>query len=197
MQKHSESHESSSDLRIFLSAIFHIVSIVCVPFLAYGTVKGNVYALGLLLFVAIYYSIRLFVYRKVLGLGFLVASLCSIVWGIYHFGLILEYKNAQMYLGEEQKFCSESTYDTLKLKHDAENSKITASFRTCLDRQQVSSEVCREKMTHETSLNEVIFSNRLLRLSNCSNSLITKEKNLERVKSRSWVKFWLGLFSIR
>jgi hypothetical protein len=195
MQKHSGPHDSSSDLRIFLSAIFHIVSIACVPFLAYGTVKGNVYSLGLLLFVAVYYSIRLFTYKKVLGLGFLAASLCSIVWGIYHFGLILEYKNAKIYLSEEQKFCSENTYETLKLKHDAENSKITASFRTCLDRQQVSPEICREKMTHEASLNEVIFSNRLLRLSNCTNSLITKEKNLERVKGRSWVKFWLGLSS--
>ena len=43
-----------------------------------------------------------------------------------------------------------------------------------------------------TSLNEVLLGNRLLRLSNCVNSLTTKEKSVDRLTHHPWVKFWLG-----
>jgi len=189
----AEPHNSSSDLSIFLSTIFHIASIACVPFLANATVNGNIYACGLLLVWTIYYSIRLAKSRKLLGLAFFVITLSAVVFGIYNFGLMSQYKNAKIYLEEEQKFCRETTYETLLLKHETEKSKISANFRTCLDQQHVLPETCVKEVNHGTSLNEVMLGNRLLRLSNCANSLTTKEKGVDRLKNRPWVKFWLGL----
>jgi hypothetical protein len=106
-KNNTDPHNSSSDLSILLSTIFHIASMACVPFLAHGTVNGNIYACGLLLFWTIYYSIRLFKSRKLLGLAFFVITLAAVVVGIYNFGLMSQYKNAKIYLEEEQKFCRE------------------------------------------------------------------------------------------
>ena len=184
---------SSSDIGIFLSTIFHIASIACVPFLANGTVNGNIYACGLLFVWTIYYSVRLAKSRKLLGLAFLVITLSAIVLGIYNFGLMSQYKNARLYLGEEKQFCREATYETLLLKYETEKSMISASFRICLDKQHVQPETCIKEVNQRTSLNEVMFGNRLLRLSNCANSLTTKEKSVDRLKNKPWVKFWLSL----
>jgi len=189
----AEPHNSSSDLGIFLSTIFHIASIACVPFLAIGTVNGNIYACGLLLLWNIYYSIRLFKSRKLLGLAFFVMTLSAVVFGIYNFGLMSQFKNAKIYLEEEKIFCRETTYETLMLKYETEKSMISANFRICLDKEHVPPETCIREVNHRTSLNEVMLSNRLLRLSNCANSLTTKAKSVDRLKNRPWVKFWLGL----
>jgi hypothetical protein len=188
----AEPHNSSSDLGIFLSTIFHIASIAGVPFLVNGTVNGNIYACGLLLVWTIYYSIRLAKSRKLLGLAFFVMTLSAVVFGIYNFGLMSQYKNAKMYLEEEQRFCRETTYETLKLKYETEKNMISANFRICLDKEHVLSETCVEEVNHGTSLNEVMLGNRLLHLSNCANSLTTKEKSVDRLKNRPWVKFWLN-----
>ena len=188
----AEPHNSSSDLGIFLSTIFHIASIAGVPFLAIGTVNGNIYACGLLLLWNIYYSIRLFKSRKLLGLAFFVITLSAVVFGIYHFGLMSQFKNAKIYLEEEKIFCRETTYETLLLKYETEKNMISANFRKCLDKEHVLPETCIKEVNHRTSLNEVMLSNRLLRLSNCANSLTTKEKSVDRLKNRPWVKFWLG-----
>jgi len=189
----AEPHNSSSDLGIFLSTIFHIASIACVPFLANGTVNGNIYACGLLLLWNIYYSIRLFTSRKLLGLAFFVMTLSAVVFGIYNFGLMSQFKNAKIYLEEEKIFCRETTYETLMLKYETEKSMISANFRICLDKEHVPPETCIREVNHRTSLNEVMLSNRLLRLSNCANSLTTKAKSVDRLKNRPWVKFWIGL----
>ena len=184
---------SSSDLGIFLSTIFHIASIACVPFLVHATVNGNMYACGLLMAWTIYYSIRLFRSRKLLGLAFFVITLSAVVFGIYNFGLMSQYENAKIYLEEEQLFCRETTYETLLLKYETEKSMISARFRICLDKQHALPENCIQEVTHGTSLNEVLLGNRLLRLSNCANSLTTKEKSVDRLKHHPWVKFWLDL----
>jgi len=184
---------SSSDIGIFLSTIFHIASIACVPFLIIGTVNGNVYTCGLLLVWILYYSFRLAKSGKLLGLAFLVITLSAMVLGIYNFGLMSQHKNAKIYLGEEKEFCRETTYETLLLKYETEKSMISASFRICLDKQHVQPETCIKEVNQRTSLNEVLFGNRLLRLSNCANSLATKEKSLDRLKTKPWVKFWLSL----
>jgi hypothetical protein len=189
----TEPHNSSSELSIVLSTIFHIASIACVPFLAHAAVNGNIYACGALLFWTIYYSIRLSKPRKLLGLTFFVITLSAVVFGIYNFGLMSRYKNAKIYLEEEKRFCRETTYETLLLKYETEKSMISANFRTCLDKQHVLPETCIKEVNHRTSLNEVMLGNRLLRLSNCTNSLSTKEKSVDRLKNRPWVKFWLGL----
>jgi hypothetical protein len=186
-------HNSSSDLSIFFSTIFHIASLACVPFLAHGTVNGNFYACGLLLAWTIYYSIRLFNYRKLLGLAFFFMTLSAVVFGIYNFGLMSQYKNAKIYLREEQKFCRDATYETLLFKYETEKSMISANFRICLDKEHVLPEACIKEVNQATNLNEVMLGNRLLRLSNCANSLTTKEKSVDRLKTRPWVKFWLGL----
>jgi hypothetical protein len=189
----AEPHNSSSDLSIVLSTIFHIASIACVPFLANAAVNGNIYACGLLLCWTIYYSIRLFKSRKLLGLTFFVVTLSAVVVGIYNFGLMSHYKNAKIYLEEEKRFCRETTHETLLLKYETEKSMISANFRICLDTQHVLPETCIKEVNHRTSLNEVMLGNRLLRLSNCANSLTTKEKSVDRLKNRPWVKFWMGL----
>ena len=186
-------HNSSSDLSIFFSTIFHIASIAVVPFLANRTVNGNIYACGLLLCWTIYYSIRLVKFSKLLGLAFFVITLSVVVFGVYNFGLMSQYKNARIYLAEEQKFCREATYETLMLKYETEKSSISANFRLCLDKEHALPETCIKEVNHATSLNEVMLGNRLLRLSNCANSLTTKEKSVDRLKTRPWVKFWLGL----
>ena len=116
---------SSSDLGIFLSTIFHIASIGSVPFLVHATVNGNLYACGLLVAWTIYYSIRLFRSRKLLGLAFFVITLSAVVFGIYNFGLMSQYKNAKIYLEEEQLFCRETTYETLLSKYETEKSVIS------------------------------------------------------------------------
>ena len=183
---------SSSDLGIFLSTIFHIASIACVPFLVHATVNGNMYACGLLMAWTIYYSIRLFRSRKLLGLAFFVITLSAVVFGIYNFGLMSQYENAKIYLEEEQLFCRETTYETLLLKYETEKSMISARFRICLDKQHALPENCIQEVTHGTNLNEVLLGNRLLRLSNCANSLTTKEKSVDRLTHHPWVKFWLG-----
>ena len=183
---------SSSDLGIFLSTIFHIASIACVPFLVHATVNGNVYAFGLLMAWTIYYSIRLFGSRKLLGLAFFVITLSAVVFGIYNFGLMSQYENAKTYLEEEKKFCGETTYETLLLKYETDKSMIGARFRICLDKQHALPENCIQEVNHGTSLNEVLLGNRLLRLSNCANSLTTKEKSVDRLKHHPWVKFWLS-----
>jgi hypothetical protein len=188
----AEPHNSSSDLSIFLSTIFHIASIACIPFLAHGTVNGNIYACGLLLVWTVYYSLRLAKSRKLLGLAFFVITLSAVVFGIYNFGLMSQYKNAKIYLEEDQKFCRETTHETLLLKYETEKSMISAKFRTCLDQQHVPPETCIKEVNHGTSLNEVMLGNRLLRLSNCANSLTTKEKSVDRLKNRPWIKFWLN-----
>ena len=188
----AEPHNSSSDLSIVLSTIFHIASIACVPFLANAAVNGNIYACGLLLCWTIYYSIRLFKSRKLLGLTFFVVTLSAVVFGIYNFGLMSQYKNAKIYLEEEKRFCRETTHQTLLLKYETEKSMISANFRICLDTQHVLPETCIKEVNHRTSLNEVMLGNRLLRLSNCANSLTTKEKSVDRLKNRPWVKFWMG-----
>jgi len=188
----AEPHNSSSDLGIFLSTIFHIASIACVPFLANGTVNGNMYACGLLIVWTIYYSMRLAKSRKLLGLAFFVMILSAVVFGIYNFGLMSHYKNAKIYLEEEEIFCRETTYETLLSKYETEKSMISANFRICLDKAHVQPETCIKEVNHGTSLNEVMLSNRLLRLSNCANSLTTKQKSVDRLKHRPWVKFWLG-----
>ena len=182
---------SSSDLGIFLSTIFHIASIACVPFLVHAIVNGNVYACGLLMAWTIYYSIRLFRSRKLLGLAFLVITLSAVVFGIYNFGLMSQYENAKTYLEEEKKFCGETTYETLLLKYETDKSMIGARFRICLDKQHALPETCIQEVNHGTSLNEVLLGNRLLRLSNCANSLTTKQKSVDRLKHHPWVKFWL------
>jgi hypothetical protein len=182
---------SSSDLGIFLSTIFHIASIACFPFLANGTVNGNLYACGLLLVWTIYYSIRLAKSGKLRGLAFFVITLSAMVFGIYNFGLMSQYKNAKIYLEEEQLFCRDTTYETLKLKYETEKSLISENFRTCLDQKHVLPEACVKEVNHGTILNEVMLGNRLLRLSNCANSLTTKERSVGRHKNRPWVKFWL------
>ena len=69
---------------------------------------------------------------------------------------------------------------------------ISASFRICLDKQHALPETCIKEVNQATSLNEVLLGNRLLRLSNCVNSLTTKEKSVDRLKHHPWVKFWLG-----
>ena len=184
---------SSSDLGIFLSTIFHIASIACVPFLVHATVNGNLYACGLLMAWTIYYSIRLFRSRKLLGLAFFVITLSAVVFGIYNFGLMSQYENAKIYLEEEQLFCRETTYETLLSKYETEKSVISARFRICLDKQHALPETCIQEVNHGTSLNEVLLGNRLLRLSNCVNSLTTKEKSVDRLKHHPWVKFWLNL----
>jgi hypothetical protein len=186
-------HNSSSDLGIFLSTIFHIASLACVPFLAHGTLNGNLYACGLLLAWTIYYSMRLFKYRKLLGLAFSVVTLSAVVFGIYHFGLMSQYKHAKLYLEEEQRFCRETTYETLLLRYETEKNRIGTNFQTCLNQEHVQPETCIKEVNQATHLNEVMLGNRLLRLSNCANSLITKEKSVDRLKTRPWVKFWLGL----
>jgi hypothetical protein len=183
---------SSSDLGIFLSTIFHIASMACVPFLAHATVKGNIYACGLLMAWTIYYSIRLFRSRRLLGVAFFVVTLSAVVSGIYHFGLMSQYKNAKIYLEEEKNFCGETTYETLLLKYETEKSMISARFRVCLEKQNALPETCITEVNQATSLNEVMLGNRLLRLSNCVNSLTTKEKSVDRLKHHPWVKFWLG-----
>jgi len=188
----AEPHNSSSDLSIVLSTIFHIASIACVPFLANAAVNGNIYACGLLLCWTIYYSIRLFKSRKLLGLTFFVVTLSAVVFGIYNFGLMSHYKNAKMYLEEEKRFCRETTHQTLLLKYETEKSMISANFRICLDTQHLLPETCIKEVNHRTNLNEVMLGNRLLRLSNCANSLTTKEKSVDRLKNRPWVKFWMG-----
>ena len=182
---------SSSDLGIFLSTIFHIASIACVPFLVHATVNGNIYACGSLMVWTLYYSIRLFRYRRLLGLAFFAITLSAGVFGIYHFGLMAQYKNARAYLEDERSFCRETTYETLLLKYETEKSMISARFRICLDTQNALPETCIKEVTHGTSLNEVLLGNRLLRLSNCANSLTTKEKSVDRLKNHPWVKFWL------
>jgi hypothetical protein len=184
---------SSSDLGIFLSTIFHIASIACVPFLVHATVNGNLYACGLLMTWIVYYSIRLFRSRKLLGLAFFVITLSAVVFGIYNFGLMSQYENAKIYLEEEQLFCRETTYETLLSKYETEKSVISARFGICLDKQHALPETCIQEVTHGTSLNEVLLGNRLLRLSNCANSLTTKEKSVDRLKHHPWVKFWLDL----
>ena len=183
---------SSSDLGIFLSTIFHIASIACVPFLVHATVNGNMYACGLLMVWTLYYSIRLFRSKKLLGLAFFAITLSAVVFGIYNFGLMSQYENARIYLEEEQLFCRETTYETLLLKYETEKSMISARFRICLDKQHALPETCIKEVNHGTSLNEVLLGNRLLRLSNCVNSLTTKEKSVDRLKNHPWVKFWLG-----
>ena len=183
---------SSSDLGIFLSTIFHIASIACVPFLVHATVNGNMYACGLLMAWTIYYSTRLFRSRRLLGVAFFVITLSAVVFGIYNFGLMSQYENARIYLEEEQLFCRETTYETLLLKYETEKSMISARFRICLDKQHALPETCIKEVNHGTSLNEVLLGNRLLRLSNCVNSLTTKEKSVDRLKNHPWVKFWLG-----
>jgi hypothetical protein len=70
---------------------------------------------------------------------------------------------------------------------------ISANFRICLDTQHVPPETCITEVNQATSLNEVLLGNRLLRLSNCANSLTTKEKSVDRLKHHPWVKFWLNL----
>jgi hypothetical protein len=189
----TEPHNSSSDLSILLSTIFHIASIACVPFLAHGTVNGNIYACGLLMVWIIYYSIRLAKSGKLIGLAFFLITLSAVVFGIYNFGLMSQYKNARIYLGEEKTFCRETTHEALLLKYEKEKSMISATFRICLDKQRVPPETCIKEVNHGTSLNEVMLGNRLLRLSNCANSLATKEKSVDRLKNRPWIKFWLGL----
>jgi hypothetical protein len=184
---------SSSDLGIFLSTIFHIASIASVPFLVHATVNGNLYACGLLVVWTIYYSIRLFRSRKLLGLAFFVITLSAVVFGIYNFGLMSQYENAKIYLEEEQLFCRETTYETLLSKYETEKSMIGARFRICLDKQHALSETCLQEVTQGTSLNEVLLGNRLLRLSNCANSLTTKEKSVDRLTHHPWVNFWLNL----
>ena len=184
---------SSSDLGIFLSTIFHIASIASVPFLVHATVNGNLYACGLLVVWTIYYSIRLFRSRKLLGLAFFVITLSAVVFGIYNFGLMSQYENAKIYLEEEQLFCRETTYETLLSKYETEKSVISERFRICLDKQHALSETCIQEVTQGTSLNEVLLGNRLLRLSNCANSLTTKEKSVDRLTHHPWVKFWLNL----
>ncbi|MBI5581243.1 MAG: hypothetical protein HY895_19000 [Deltaproteobacteria bacterium] len=192
-KNNTEPHNSSSDLSILLSTIFHIASIACVPFLANGTVNGNIYACGLLMVWTIYYSIRLFKSGKMLGLAFFLITLSAVVFGIYKFGLMSQYKNAKIYLEEEKTFCRETTYETLLLKYEAQKSMISAAFRACLDKQHIPPESCIKEVNHGTSLNEVMLGNRLLRLTNCANSLSTKEKSVDRLKNRPWVKFWMGL----
>ena len=182
---------SSSDLGIFLTTIFHIASIASVPFLVHATVNGNMYACGLLMAWTIYYSIRLFRSRKLLGLAFFVIALSAVVFGIYNFGLMSQYKNAKIYLEEEQLFCRETTYEKLLLKYETDKSMIGERFRICLDKQHALPENCIQEVNHGTSLNEVLLGNRLLRLSNCANSLTTKEKSVDRLKNHPWVKFWL------
>jgi hypothetical protein len=184
---------SSSDLGIFLSTIFHIASMACVPFLAHATVNGNLYACGLLMAWTIYYSTRLFRSRRLLGVAFFVITLSAVVFGIYNFGLMSQYENAKIYLEEEQLFCRETTYETLLSKYETEKSVISARFRICLDKQHALPENCIQEVNHGTSLNEVLLGNRLLRLSNCVNSLTTKEKSVDRLKHHPWVKFWLNL----
>jgi hypothetical protein len=184
---------SSSDLGIFLSTIFHIASIGSVPFLVHATVNGNLYACGLLMAWIVYYSIRLFRSRKLLGLAFFVITLSAVVFGIYNFGLMSQYENAKIYLEEEQLFCRETTYETLLSKYETEKSVISARFGICLDKQHTLPENCIQEVTHGTSLNEVLLGNRLLRLSNCANSLTTKEKSVDRLKHHPWVNFWLRL----
>jgi len=188
----TDPQHSSSDLGIFLSTIFHIASIASVPFLVHATVNGNRYACGLLMAWIIYYSIRLFRSRKLLGVAFFVITLSAVVFGIYNFGLMSQYENAKIYLEEEQLFCRETTYETLLSKYETEKSVISARFGICLDKQNALSETCIQEVTHGTSLNEVLLGNRLLRLSNCANSLTTKEKSVDRLKHHPWVKFWLG-----
>jgi hypothetical protein len=183
---------SSSDIGIFLSTIFHIASIACVPFLVNGTVNGNIYTCGLLLVWIIYYSFRLAKSRKLLGLAFFGMTLSAVVLGIYNFGLMSQYKNAKRYLGEEKTFCQEATYETLLSKYETEKSMISASFRLCLDKEHALPETCIKEVNHATSLNEVLLGNRLLRLSNCANSLTTREKSVDRLKNNPWVKFWLN-----
>jgi hypothetical protein len=184
---------SSSDLGIFLSTIFHIASMACVPFLVHATVNGNIYACGLLMAWTIYYSIRLFRSRRLLGVAFFVVTLSAVVFGIYNFGLMSQYKNSKIYLEEEKTFCRETTYETLKLKYETEKSMISTNFRICLDKQHVPPETCITEVNQATSLNEVMLGNRLLRLSNCVNSLTTKEKSVDRLTHHPWVKFWLNL----
>jgi hypothetical protein len=193
MHKYADLHNSSSDLRIFLSAVFHIASLLCVPFLVKGTVNGNMYLCGVLLAVIVYYSVRLFRYKKLIGLVFFVVSLSGIVLGIYHFGLLPRYQNAKIYLEEEQKFCKENTNESLELKFGAEKSRIVASFRLCMEKEHVSPEFCNTKLNQEMGLNEVLLGNRVLRLSNCANSLITKQKNVDRIEKNKWVQFWMRL----
>ena len=185
-------HNSSSDLGIFLSTIFHIASIALVPFLANRTVNGNIYACGLLLSWITYYSIRLVKFGKLFGSAFFVITLSAMVFGIYNFGLMAQYQNAEIYLEEEQQFCREATYETLLLKYETEKTRISANFRLCLDTEHVLPETCIKEVNHGTSLNEVMLGNRLLRLSNCANSLTTREKSVDRLNTRPWVKFWLG-----
>jgi hypothetical protein len=191
----AEPHSSSSsDLSILLTTIFHIASIACVPFLAHGTVNGNIYACGLLAAWTIYYSFRLSKSSKLLGLAFFLVTVSAVVFGIYTYGLMSQYKSAKIYLEEERTFCRETTYATLLLKYEAERNMISTTFRICLDQQQIPAEDCVKEVNHATSLNEVMLGNRLLRWSNCANSLATKEKNVDRLKNRPWVQFWLGLF---
>jgi hypothetical protein len=150
------------------------------------------YACGLLMAWTLYYSIRLFRSKKLLGLAFFAITLSAVVFGIYNFGLMSQYENARIYLEEEQLFCRETTYETLLLKYETEKSMISARFRICLDKQHALPETCIKEVNHGTSLNEVLLGNRLLRLSNCVNSLTTKEKSVDRLKNHPWVKFWLG-----
>ncbi len=125
-------------------------------------------------------------------MAFLVITQAAMVWGIYNFGLMSQYKNAKTYLGEEKQFCRETTYETLLLKYETEKSMMSASFGICLDQQDAQPETCIKDVNQRTSLNEVMFGNRLLRLSNCANSLTTKEKSVDRLKNKPWVKFWLN-----
>jgi hypothetical protein len=69
---------------------------------------------------------------------------------------------------------------------------LSANFRICLDKEHILPETCIKEVNHGTSLNEVMLGNRLLRLSNCANSLTTKEKSVDRLKNKPWAKFWLG-----
>jgi hypothetical protein len=190
-KNNADPRTSSSDLGIFLSTIFHIASIAGVPFLAHGTVNGNLYACGLLLIWTIYYSMRLAKSGKLRGLAFFVITLSAMVFGIFNFGLMFQYKNAKIYLEEEQIFCRDTAYETLKLKYETEKSLISENFRTCLDQKHVLPEACVKEVNHGTILNEVMLGNRLLRLSNCANSLTTKQKGVDRLKNRPWVKFWM------
>jgi len=103
-----------------------------------------------------------------------------------------QYKNAKIYLQEEQFFCRETTSETLLSKYETEKSVISARFGICLDKQHALSETCITEVNQATSLNEVLLGNRLLRLSNCVNSLTTKEKSVDRLTHHPWVKFWLG-----
>jgi hypothetical protein len=103
-----------------------------------------------------------------------------------------QYKNAKIYLGEEKQFCREATYETLLSKYETEKSMISASFRLCLDKGHALPETCIKEVNHATNLNEVMLGNRLLRLSNCANSLATKEKSVDRLKNNPWVNFWLN-----